>query len=74
YVDDSLGSRTDTLYVQKAGRKLIEKTWYIFPTGLWKAWYEDNGKAFLALMTALILLLGAIVTLLAKIVLFPLPT
>lgn len=72
YVDDSFGSRTDTLYIEKAGRKLIEKTWFIFPTGLWKAWYEDNGKIFLALMSALVLLLGGIVTLLTKIALFPL--
>lgn len=71
YAEDSFGSRMDSLYLKKAGRKLIEKTWFIFPTGLWKAWYEDNGKVFLGFMTALVVLLGAIVTLLAKLVLFP---
>ncbi len=60
----------DTLCVQSKGRKLIERTWLIFPTGLWAAWYEENGKVFLALMLSVVTILTAIVGLLAKIVFF----
>lgn len=69
-MEDSFGNKIDVLCILKDGRKLIEKTWFIFPTGLWKAWYEDNGKVFLAFMTAFVALLTALVTLLAKIVFF----
>ena len=69
-IHDSFDGKLDALYILKDGRKLVEKTWLIFPTGLWKAWYEDNGKMFLAFMTTLVGLLIAIVTLLAKLIFF----
>lgn len=59
----------DTLCVKKKGRKLIEKSWLIFPTGLWSAWYKENGKVFIAFMSALVALLTAIAGLLIKVVL-----
>jgi hypothetical protein len=67
---DSFGNQIDILCILKNGRKLVERTWLIFPTGLWKAWYEDNGKTFFALMTAIIALLTSAVILLGKIVFF----
>ena len=67
---DSFGGKLDAVYIMKSGRKLIEKTWFVFPTGLWKAWYEDNGKLFIAFMTSSIGLLILIVTLLTKLIFF----
>lgn len=69
-LDDSFKNKTDILCILKDGRKLIERTWFIFPTGLWKAWYDNNGKVFFTLMTAILFLLMSLVTLLAKIVFF----
>jgi|SRR6266496_472444 len=69
-VSDSFESKMDVLTITKSGRKLIERTWFIFPTGLWRAWHEDNGKFFTGLMTTVVALLAAIITLLAKITLF----
>jgi hypothetical protein len=63
----------DTLCVKLDGRTLIEKTWFIFPTGLWSAWHKENGKGLLALMITIVSLLVSIATLLAKLVFFNKP-
>lgn len=60
----------DTLCVKKEGRKLIGKSWFIFPLRLWSLWYEKEAKGFFALMMAIVALLTAVVGLLAKIVFF----
>jgi hypothetical protein len=62
----SFGEKFDTICLKKKGRKLIQKTLFIFPTGLWKAWYEEDGKVFIAFAGGLIALLGATVGLLVK--------
>ena len=62
--------KVDTLCVRPKGRVLIERTWIIFPTGLWSAWREESGKGFIALMSAIISLLTAVFLLLADIVFF----
>ncbi len=69
-LQDSFGNPMDALCILKNGRKLVEKTWFVFPTGLWGAWYGDNGKTFIIFMTSIVTLLAAIVGLLAKIIFF----
>ncbi|RYX78879.1 hypothetical protein EON76_04165 [bacterium] len=61
--DIGLGALTIT----RLGRKLIERTWFIFPTGLWQAWQEDNGKIFFTFMSAVLGLLTLIAGFIIKI-------
>jgi hypothetical protein len=63
-------SSIDVVMLSTKGRKLIEKSFFIFPTGLWYAWYEEDGKKFFAITGAIITLLLAIVGLLTKITFF----
>ncbi len=58
----------DSITLTTAGRKLIERTLFIFPTGLWLAWYKEDGKVFVTMFVALMTVLSAVLGLLIKIV------
>src|SRR5258708_5947800 len=60
-------SKCDVVKLSTKGRKLMGRRFSIFPTGLWYAWYKEDGKAFIAISGLVITTLLTIAGLLAKI-------
>lgn len=63
-------SYIDVVSLSTKGRRLIEKSLFVFPTGLLLAWYKEDGKTLIKLLSGIVALLTAIVLLLAKIAFF----
>ena len=66
-LEDPSASSVEGLEITRLGWKLIEKTFFVIPTGLLHAWYEEDGKVFLAAIGTAIGILLAIAGFLAKI-------